>query len=122
MTDEVPYRANVKEMLDELSSIVSGLLKEKMEIDDAIAKEVGTAAALRLARHWGGVLIYIPRGLVIDEMHWTLYSEFNGHNVKELARKYNISEQWAYSIIKKMRALDFARRQPDLFADDAENR
>lgn len=121
MSDEVPYRANVKEMLDELSSIVVGLLKEK-QIDDAVAKEVGAAAALRLARNWGGVLIYIPRGLVIDEMHWNLYSEFNGHNTKELARKYNISEQWAYSIIKKMRALDFARRQPDLFADDAENR
>ena len=118
MSEDVPYRANVKEMLNDLGATVAGLLKEKLGIPDAQAQEIGTAAALRLARDWSGVTIYIPRGLVIDEKHWAIYSEYNGENVKDLALRYRISEVWCYNIIKRMRALDIARRQPSLFDDD----
>lgn len=119
--DDVPYRKNVKEMLNELSSIVAKVLSEKTAIDSAIANEIGVATALQLVRNWGGSCVYIPTSLVTDEWHWELYLKFDGHNIDELARKYKISQQWAYTIIKRMKALDFARRQLDLFTEESTN-
>lgn len=115
--DDVPYRKNVKEMLNELSAIVAKVLSEKTALDNKIANEVGVATALQLVRNWGGSCVYIPTSLVTDEWHWELYLEFDGHNIDDLARKYKISQQWAYTIIKRMKVLDFARRQLDLFPE-----
>ncbi|MOA58273.1 Mor transcription activator family protein [compost metagenome] len=50
-----------------------------------------------------------------------IYDDFNGSNQSALARKYGVSLQWVYKIIKAVRKEEIARRQGDMFgpASDA---
>lgn len=45
-----------------------------------------------------------------------IYDEFNETNHSELARKYAVSLQWIYMIVKAVRKDEKARRQVDMFA------
>ncbi|WP_283228558.1 Mor transcription activator family protein, partial [Haemophilus influenzae] len=46
-----------------------------------------------------------------------IFNEFNGSNHRELARKYNVSMQWIYQIVKKVTKEEIARRQFDMFSE-----
>lgn len=105
------------ELLTDLAARVQQILIEKAAMDKGLAEHLGFEIARDMAETWGGQNIYVPKGLEMalhsrDEQIW---SEFNGHNHNELARKYKISAQWVYTIVKRMRALEFAKRQPKLF-------
>lgn len=72
----------------------------------------------RLRATWGHVgAIYISMDLraALAARDERLYNEFNGSNVLELARKYQVSQQHVYRIVKRQSRLLIARRQPDLF-------
>ena len=43
--------------------------------------------------------------------------DFTGANHSELARKYGVSLQWIYKIVKTVRQEELARRQGDMFAE-----
>ncbi|EDJ7116989.1 DNA-binding protein, partial [Escherichia coli] len=44
--------------------------------------------------------------------------EFNGRNHHELARKFGVSLQWVYSVVKRVRKEELDRMQGKLFADE----
>ncbi|MCM2545448.1 Mor transcription activator family protein [Burkholderia glumae] len=48
-----------------------------------------------------------------------IFEEFRGDNQAELARKFGVSLQWVYKIIKTVRREDIAARQRDLFGGPA---
>jgi Mor family transcriptional regulator len=52
----------------------------------------------------GGQMIYFPRGLLenIDARNKRIKEEFTGANHSDLARRYGISKQHVYRIIKKL--------------------
>lgn len=81
------------------------------------AKQIGVEIAQRIAHNWGGEVIYIPRNLILllNERDMKIFNEFNGHNHCELARKYNVSMQWIYAIVKRITKEEIAKRQEDLF-------
>ena len=81
------------------------------------AKQIGVEIAQRIAHNWGGEVIYIPRNLVLllNERDMKIFNEFNGHNHRALARKYNVSMQWIYAIVKRITKEEIAKRQMDLF-------
>ncbi|HIF9532283.1 TPA: Mor transcription activator family protein [Photobacterium damselae] len=70
-----------------------------------------------LCKNFGGVQFYLPRGSQLDiaVQNLKIWNEFKGNNVKELARKYEVSEQHIYRILAKMRKSEFKRTQYDLF-------
>ena len=59
-----------------------------------------------LAEDWGGSSIYIPKNLAarFRKRDTTLYREFTGNNIAELAQKYGLTQQRVYAILKAERA------------------
>ncbi|MEH5865258.1 Mor transcription activator family protein, partial [Escherichia coli] len=49
-----------------------------------------------------------------------IFREFNGRNHHELARKFGVSLQWVYSVVKRVRKEEISRLQGQLFEDDDE--
>lgn len=110
------------ELLLDLADRTARILQERIDIDQDLAAHVASELARNIAQSWGGQTIYVPQGLGMfaHERDELIYREFNGTNHAELARKYKISMQWVYSIVKKMRAMKFKQMQPGLFAEEDE--
>lgn len=66
-----------------------------------IAEEIGLWAAWRLMQIRGGEKIYIPKTDCIDAAvrNKAIRTEFNGANIRELARKYGLTETWIREIL-----------------------
>ncbi|MEO6917645.1 MAG: Mor transcription activator family protein [Collimonas sp.] len=86
-----------------------------------IADLIGATVADHLAEHWGGQVISIPRDYYykLSDLHLQIYTEFKGNNHMELVRKYGISLQWIYKLIKRVHMREMDKRQPRLFDDDS---
>lgn len=69
----------------------------------AIAEEIGTDNLLRLASLVGGSTFYLPQkaSMLRPLRDQKIREEFNGYNVDELARKYNVSQRWVQIIGQK---------------------
>lgn len=108
------------ELLSELADKTARILQDRIEIEHDLAAHIGSELARSIAESWGGQTIYVPQGLgmFVHERDEKIYREFNGTNHAELARKYKISMQWVYSIVKKMRAIRMKQMQPELFAEE----
>lgn len=94
-------------------------VKQTAEFNAELAKQIGIEVASHIAQNWGGEVIYIPRNLILllSERDRKIFNEFNGTNHRELARKYNVSMQWIYQIVKKITKEEIARRQFDMFGN-----
>lgn len=111
--------AEMPELLMDLADKTAQILQERIEIDPDLAAHVASELARNIAQSWGGQTIYVPQGLGMfaHERDELIFREFNGTNHAELARKYKISMQWVYSIVKKMRELRAREIQPGLFGE-----
>ncbi|EIS0892410.1 DNA-binding protein, partial [Salmonella enterica] len=47
--------------------------------------------------------------------------EFDGRNHHELARKFGVSLQWVYSVVKRVRKEELDRMQGKLFDGDSDS-
>jgi Mor family transcriptional regulator len=121
MSRQKQHRSRGPEVLIDLAQNVSRYLMELIELDQARAEHVGQEIANRMAGHWGGELIYFPIGtaIKISARDLAIWNDFTGDNHHELVRKYGVSLQWIYKIVKVMRQHD--RRQGRLFPDDEES-
>lgn len=91
------------EIINDLAFHASQVLIESMNIDSASAENAGQAIADRMMRNWGGQSIYFPKGISgrASERDYQIYSECDGRNYAELAKKYNLTLQWIYKIVKR---------------------
>lgn len=66
---------------------------------------------------FSGENIYIPRNISARAAarNRKIYDEFTGYNHDELARKYQITRQRLYGIIRQVRGQILAEKQADLF-------
>ncbi|MEN1655852.1 Mor transcription activator family protein, partial [Pseudomonas aeruginosa] len=66
--------------------------------------------------------VYFPMGMVwkVSQRDREIFREFNGRNHHELARKFGVSLQWVYSVVKRVRKEEISRLQGQLFEDDDE--
>jgi len=123
MSDE-SFKIKAPELLQDMAAHVQSVLIEYGEIDPIKASSLSAEAVERVAKAWGGITVYFPKGDYIQShrMAQDVWHDFNGSNVQELARKHGISLVWAYKIIKNKRAEHLARRQGQLFPpSDAEH-
>ncbi|WP_158133684.1 Mor transcription activator family protein [Vibrio navarrensis] len=83
--------------------------------------ELEQEAALRLlasfCKHFGGFPVYVPKGrkLEAELKKISIWNDFDGRNVEELAKKYRVSVFHVYHVIKQMRKAEHDKRQPKLF-------
>ena len=114
------HRSQGPELLIDLAQNIAHALAELIELDKERAEHVGQEIANRMAGNWGGQLIYFPIGTAIklSARDLAIWNDFTGQNHSELARKYGVSLQWIYKIVKAMRQTDLARRQGGLFPED----
>ena len=96
------------DLMDHTKSV---LIQNGIKIDKAtiISREVSK----KMCEAWGGQLIYFPYWLreELDERDLKIYDEFNGDNHEELSKKYTLSVQAIYRIIKVVRQSEIDRRQ-----------
>jgi Mor family transcriptional regulator len=112
------FRSKGPELLIDLTEHIAVALNELVSMDDGTARHVAKEVADRMSAHWGGQNIYFPMGLSVklSRRDRQIYDEFNGTNHSDLARKYSVSLQWIYKIVKAVRKDEIARRQVDMFA------
>ena len=113
------FKSKGPELLLDLADQVALALKEILQLDAERADQVAREIAERMAAHWGGQNIYFPMGLSykMSKRDRRIYDDFNGLNQSDLARKYRVSLQWVYKIVKTARKNEMARRQGDMFAE-----
>jgi Mor family transcriptional regulator len=109
------YKSRGPEFLQELREQAFMSLRE-IGMQAGAAEDLATVIARRMCQHWGGQILYFPKGdyFLRRERDLKIYKEFNGTNVPELAQKHDTSVQHIYRIIEWMRAEETARRQPEL--------
>lgn len=113
------FEQKAPEILADLAKHIEIQLSQKAEIDNEKAKQIGVEVAQVISQRWGGEIIYIPRNLfvLLNERDLKIFNEFNGTNHRELAKKYQVSMQWVYQIVKRVTKEEIARRQFDMFSE-----
>lgn len=107
------------ELLADLADRIADHLERSKRIDESAARQLAEDIAYEMADAWGGQLIYFPKGkfALLSKRDRQIFSEFTGHNHADLARKYKVSVQHIYRIIKIMTRRELADRHGDLFAE-----
>ena len=106
------------ELVADLEAQVVGCLVSVSNIGKSDARIVAKQVAQHLSAHWGGQLLYIPKNHFgkLDERDKEIWAAFNGHNHAELARRYDLTMQQVYKILKQTGTKVRAKSQADLFA------
>lgn len=65
------------------------------------AEVIGVDNLLKLSDYFGGHHIYIPKRKELEKnkIYNMIYEEFNGNNIAELTRKYDVCETTVYKIL-----------------------
>jgi Mor family transcriptional regulator len=111
-------RSKGPELLTDLTEHVAVALRELVAMEAGKAQHVAKEITDRMAAHWGGQNVYFPMGqsIQLSRRDRQIYDDFNGTNHSELARKYGVSLQWIYKIVKAVRKEEISGRQGDMFA------
>ena len=95
-----------------------GLMQANINKDqaDSIACEITDS----VLDEFGGENLYIPRNITgkVAKRNAKIYVEFTGNNHDLLAKKYGLTLQRVYAIIKEEGNRHKKERQPSLFGDD----
>lgn len=68
------------------------------------AELIGVDKLILLSQQYGGTSIYIPKTdeLLRNRRYAAILKEFDGSNIKLLARKYKVSERTVYRLVKDL--------------------
>lgn len=107
----------VPELVADLEDQAVACLMSVLPMERQQAVEVSKKLSHYLTSNWGGQLIYFPKNLLgrVSERDLKIYKEFNGKNHVELARKYDLTVQHIYRIVKEVGLAERAKNQGDLF-------
>lgn len=108
--------ATYPELLQDLADQI-GLKLVELGVNPEKAAEIGFASAEHVREHWGGQLLYLPKGMQYEfsRRDIEIFDKFNGRNHASLAREYNVSIMRIYQIVKAIRAELIKKRQSSLF-------
>lgn len=67
-----------------------------------IAEVIGIKGMLQLIGAFGGNAIYFPqkRELLRNKVYASIYREYDGSNIRELATRYGVSERTVYNLVQ----------------------
>lgn len=109
------YKSRGPEFLRDLEEQTLLALREH-GVQEGLAQDLANLVARKMCQHWGGLILYFPKGdyILRRERDLEIYRAFNGTNQGELAQRFDTSIQHIYRIIDWMRGEELARRQPEL--------
>lgn len=81
------------------------------EIEPQKAQMISGNIAIIFRKNYGGSPIYIQKSENYGDRNAEIYQAFNGRNMRELCKTYDLCYQQVYKIIKNERK----KRQGDLF-------
>lgn len=112
------FHAKAPDLLADLAKHTVASAKE-FGLCEELAENLGMIVAMKISQSWGGLNVYMPKALELFacEREKQIYNEFNGVNHAYLAKKYNLSLQWSYKIVKKIQKEEVNKRQIDMFAN-----
>ena len=104
--------------LVELSDVILAELKRN-GVDDEERYRLMDKVLLAMAFLCGGRNYYLPQGerIKMQLRNKRIYDQFDGRNVRELARSFDLTPQQVYGVIREQRQLHRARIQHNLFPD-----
>ncbi len=78
------------------------LMEDLQEQHRELAAIIGIDNLIKLSNHFGGTQIYIPQTekLIKNITYRAVVDEFDGTNIKALAKKYDISESTVYRLVR----------------------
>lgn len=87
-------------------------------VDKERAHKIGLEVAKEFSAKHGGGQLYLPKGtsLEIEERDWQMWEEYDGSNIKQLAKKHKMTERQAYNRIARCRAEWDRKHQLQLFS------
>lgn len=102
--EELDMHTDSHDVILDLADHIKNMLEEH-GIESSLADQCAISTADHLAKHWGGQNIYIPKrfGKGLIERNRKIYSEFDGRNITELAKRYNLTDNAVYGIIRRFR-------------------
>lgn len=113
----------IPELVTDLEDQMAACLMRDLLIERQQAKEISKKVARHITNNWGGQLIYIPKNTLgqLSERDLEIWAQFNGRNHAALAKKFNLTVQQIYKIVKEASERERAKNQADLFGDESEN-
>lgn len=101
--------------------------EELKEQHREMAQLIGVENLIRLSEIYGGTSIYIPKvdDLLKNSRYAAIMREFDGTNIRYLARKYGVSERTVYRLVKDMLLISGGKPmegQLSFFGNEAEIR
>lgn len=99
-------------MLSELAELVSDKLKQH-GIDEVRATEEAEEIAFSIHRRWAGMTFTFPvkDELAMKRLALHIIKEYDGSNAPELIRRYRVTEDWIYSVIREFERQRAAENQ-----------
>ena len=103
----------VPELVTDLEDQMSACLCSELPMLDKTQAKV----VRFITDNWGGQLIYIPKNHIgkVSERDQQVYREFNGKNHAALSKKFALTVQQIYRIVKAVGDAERSKRQTDLF-------
>lgn len=89
-------------------------LEDLQEQHRELAEIIGIDNLLALSKHFGGMQLYIPQTdkLMKNVKYKAIMAEFDGMNIKKLAKKYDVSESTVYRLVRDQ-IISQSKRLPD---------
>ena len=117
--DNNDFQTKAPDLLADLAKYTVIAVRECYPAMDAeTAENIGMIVALKTGYNWGGLNVYVPKSMSLFacEREKQIFNEFTGNNHAYLAKKYGLSLQWIYKIVKRVQKEEIAKRQFDMFA------
>lgn len=89
-------------------------LEDLQEQHRELAEIIGIDNLIALSKHLGGSQLYIPQmdKLIKNVKYKAIIEEFDGMNIKKLARKYEVSESTVYRLVRDQ-IISNSKKLPD---------
>lgn len=113
----------VAAMIRDLADIAEHVIKTKLRVDEAVARETGYEIAQSLCDEYRGQQMYMASNFHwrIDQRDREMYAAYvdSGRDAVATAKRFDVSVHTVYRRVRLVESAEYAERQSTLFdADD----
>jgi Mor family transcriptional regulator len=92
-------------------------LKPGTNFSKTVHESNGDPTPVNVRKDWSGMAVYIPKGheYEISKRDLQIYNRFDGSNHARVAHEFDLTERQVYKIVKRVREVEFHKRQLKLF-------
>lgn len=107
-------------MLGDLAELVAEALRNHGVNDQQAANDASEEVAFKLHRRWAGITLVFPANdeLARQRLELHIVEEFDGTNADHLVRKYAVTENFIYRVVRKHQQKKADKNQLGLFGGE----